>query len=340
MTRSPLDRAAARVRSDPAVWAAHSLDRATGEQRLDEIVAAVAADRAADSSGHGLTPADKALCRQLIDLVRRELLADDAAGMTELLALLRRLEALRSGLEPEWHQALATALAGVDALDLVVELGHDIRSPLTSIMFLAEALRRSPGLGTVERQQLGIIYSAALNLADMASNLIDLALDDAAPGPGALAPFSVARVLERVRGMLAPMAEEKGVELVLEGPAHDGRIGDGVALSRILLNLTTNALKFTEAGQVSVRAEELGDAALEFSVTDTGPGMDEEMVATLFEPFRRSRSRTGFRLSGTGLGLAICRRMLEGMGSSLEVASRPGAGSRFSFRVDLPRSEG
>jgi signal transduction histidine kinase len=346
---SLLNAAAERVRADTRGWAVRALSAASARARLEDIVYAASTDHPL-SLGADATTAEKALCRHLIDLLRRELLAGNPAGAggvddAALLEVLRRLEALRDNLEPEWHESLAAGLMGLDALSLLVEVAHDLRSPLTSIMFLAETLRRGHGggrLNKIERQQLGIIYSAALNLSGVASDLIDLARGQAHPAASeqAAAPFSVGELLERVRGMVAPMAEEKGLELVFVGPHHDGRIGDSVALSRILLNLTTNALKFTDAGRIEVRVLERELVRLEFSVQDTGPGMDEATVTTLFEPFRRSRSRSGFQFSGTGLGLAITRRILENMGSSLQLETAPGEGSRFYFEIELPLAEG
>jgi signal transduction histidine kinase len=361
---SLLAAAAERVRADTRGWAVRALSAPSAHARLDDIVYAASTGHPL-SLGSDATTAEKGLCRHLIDLLRRELLAGSpvvadvparpgapgrtdepgGAGNAALLELLRRLETLRNELEPEWHESLATGLTGLDALALLVEVAHDLRSPLTSIMFLAETLRRGHGggrLSEIERQQLGIIYSAALNLSGVASDLIDLARGEAHPtaSADADAPFSVGELLERVRGMVAPMAEEKGLELVFVGPRDDGRIGDSVALSRILLNLTTNALKFTDAGRIELRVLERQASRLEFSVQDTGPGMDQATVATLFEPFRRSRSRSGFQFSGTGLGLAITRRILELMGSSLQLETAPGEGSRFFFEIELPLAEG
>jgi signal transduction histidine kinase len=340
-----LAQAAARVRAKPGRLGARALSAAAARERLDDVVLALESGRFDDLVAPDTPPAERSLCRHLIDLLRRELLDPEQLDHPALPTLLHRLEVLRSDLEPEWHEALVAGLTGMDALDLVVELAHDLRSPLTSIMFLAETLRKARGAepGDIERQQLEIIYSAALNLSGIVSDLIDLARGDAHP-PGAdssaAAPFSVSGVLERVRGMVAPMAAEKELALVINGPAGDGRIGDAVALGRVLLNLTTNALKFTESGRIEVRAVDHGAGRVEFSVTDTGRGMDAATIATLFEPFRRSRSRSGFQFSGTGLGLAITRRILERMGSELRVESELDRGTRFSFELQLPEVPG
>jgi signal transduction histidine kinase len=133
------------------------------------------------------------------------------------------------------------------------------------------------------------------------------------------------------------MAEEKRLDLLFLTPSHDIRVGDAMAVRRVLLNLTTNALKFTDSGHVEIVVNERGPSRLEFSVRDTGRGMDEKTVEALFQPFRRNRSRTGFDFSSTGLGLAMCRRLVELMGGELQVETRPGGGSRFSFELTLPR---
>ena len=157
-------------------------------------------------------------------------------------------------LEADWSQHFADRLSGPDGLELVVEVAHDLRSPLTSILFLAETLQRarSGPVNPVQERQLGLIYSAAFGLSSVASDVIELArggdrLVDLDP-----IPFSVTDILESVRDIVQPIAEEKSLTVRLTPPEADFRIGHPVALSRVLLNLTTNALKFTAEGFVEV----------------------------------------------------------------------------------------
>lgn len=334
-----LDAAASRVIDDVAGWRGHALSADDARSRLAGIVDDLVGD-AGDVPFRGIM-AERMLALTLIDRLRRELLADESIPDGELVRLSRRLESLSRRLEPDWHESLAAGFMGVGGRDLMVEVAHDLRSPLTSIMFLSETLRtgQSGQLNDTQRQQLGIIYSAALNLVGIASDIIDLVREDRflIPEASAAGPFSVAEVLARVRGMVAPMAEEKRLDLLVRGPSADGRIGNAVALSRILLNLATNALKFTDSGRIEILARELAGARIEFSVQDTGRGMDDETVAALFEPFRRSHTRSGLYFSGTGLGLTIARRMLELMGSALQVETRRAEGSRFFFELELPK---
>jgi signal transduction histidine kinase len=254
-----------------------------------------------------------------------------------MIRMLGSLEAVRAAIEPDWRQHFASRLSGPNGLELAVEVAHDLRSPLTSILFLAETLQsgHSGPVTDLQSRQLGLVYSAALGLSELASNVIELAR-----GGGRLAedqplPFSVGELLHSVRDMVRPMAEEKGLEVRLLPPASDHRLGHSDALSRVLLNLTTNALKFTEEGFVEIVAREKNLTQLEFSVRDTGKGIAPHALDTLYLPFRRSVAGDGYHFSGTGLGLALSRRLVEVMGSELHVESRPAWGTRFYFDLQL-----
>jgi signal transduction histidine kinase len=239
--------------------------------------------------------------------------------------------------EPE-PQDLAACLAGPNGLDLVVELAHDLRSPLTSILFLAEALQQGQG-GVVtpeQSRQLGLIYSAALCLCATASDVLELArggnrLVDRAP-----APFSVAETFASVRSMVLPIAEEKGLGVSLVHPVPERRVGHARALSRVLLNLATNAVKFTDTGLVEVAARPIDAKRVEFSVRDTGAGIDPALLRTLYQPVRSTPTPGRHQFSSSGLGLAICRKLVTAMGTELQVETRPNWGTRFYFELDCP----
>jgi signal transduction histidine kinase len=282
--------------------------------------------------------------RRLLELLTSHLIRqskDTSRGLhaDETLDLLRALEEVRAAIEPNWGQYFASRLAGPGGLELVVELAHDLRSPLTSILFLAETLQRgqSGDVNDVQRRQLRLIYSAALGLSTLASDALELAREGDRLVDQDPAPFSITEIFQSVRDIVRPMAEEKGLIIRLLPADTDHRLGHPIALSRVLLNLTTNALKFTEEGFVELVAQARGLTRLEFSVRDTGHGINADALPTLYQPFRRSRShRGGYCFSGTGLGLAICRRLVEAMGGELQVESRPSWGTRFHFALDLP----
>jgi signal transduction histidine kinase len=112
-------------------------------------------------------------------------------------------------------------------------------------------------------------------------------------------------------------------------------MGHPVALSRVLLNLTTNALKFTDQGFVEVGATDMADGGVEFAVRDTGRGIPAASLAMLFEPFRRRQKDRDYAFSGSGLGLSICRKLVEAMEGELQVETSS-TGTRFFFALDLP----
>jgi signal transduction histidine kinase len=139
-----------------------------------------------------------------------------------------------------------------------------------------------------------------------------------------------------VRDIVQPMAEEKGLTVRLIVPEADSRLGHPGALNRVLLNLTTNALKFTSEGYVELAAKQTSRTRLEFSVRDTGRGIPAEVMSSLFDTFRRRTKPGDYTFSSAGLGLAICRKLVSAMGGELKVDTAPDYGTRFYFEVELP----
>ena len=334
---------------DSVLWAESEWERvmqhASGrEEATNHLVQLCTALRleASGLAADAATIPRNALSRRWLSLIRTAFLQRSAAlpvvDSGQLLHILNAMERVGQHLEAEWSQHFADRLSAPDGLELVVEVAHDLRSPLTSILFLAETLQRgrSGAVNTVQERQLGLIYSAAFGLSSVASDVIELArggdrLVDLDP-----IPFSVTDILESVRDIVQPIAEEKNLTIRLTAPESDFRIGHPVALSRVLLNLTTNALKFTGEGFVELTAIQRAPRSIEFSVRDTGRGIPPQSMATLFEPFRRRQKPGEYAFSGSGLGLSICRKLVEAMGSAMQVETAPGYGTRFYFVLDLP----
>lgn len=321
----------------------HAAGAEEATAHLAQLSAAIRQETAGLPSDLGAVPRN-ALSRRLLGLIRSAFvervraLAHTDAG--QLLRILHAIEVVGQHLESDWSQHFTDRLSAPDGLELVVEVAHDLRSPLTSILFLAETLQRgrSGPVNTVQERQLGLIYSAAFGLSSVASDVIELArggdrLVDLDP-----IPFSVTDILESVRDIVQPIAEEKNLTVRVMSPDADFRIGHPVALSRVLLNLTTNALKFTAEGMVEVTAVARNSRCIEFSVRDTGRGIPPQSMATLFEPFRRRHNPGEYTFSGSGLGLSICRKLVEAMGSVLQVETAAGHGTRFYFVLDLPHA--
>lgn len=343
--RPVVEAAAARVLASWRDERADALDAGDAATTLQWLVDATTAALAQEGvEAHG--PAATVLGRRLLELLRAAVLAQPGeatppADPEVLVEILRALERVREAVDPDWSQSFGSRLSGPDGLDLVVEVAHDLRSPITSVLFLAETLQRSQSgpVNEVQHRQLGLIYAAALGLSSMASDVIELARGGKQLVEKEPAPLSVTAILESVRDIVRPIAEEKGLKIELTPPVSDHRMGRSLALSRVLLNLTTNALKFTDEGGVEIVARTRGQTQIEFSVQDTGHGISPEAMNNLYQPFRRSRARagrSGYYFSGTGLGLAMCRLIVEAMGAELKFETEQGRGTRFFFELNLP----
>ena len=288
------------------------------------------------------TPSDEALLERL----EREVLwlpRDHEAGAA--LDALRACATYRSsfsdGASSTDSSDLRSRMTGPDAFELLVEVAHDFRSPLTSVLFLSETLRdgHSGPVNDAQRSQLGLMYSAAFGLANVATDVVDLArrgLDLVDEEP---APYGFAEVFRNVERMILPMVEEKGLELIIEFPAHGQSEGHTHALGRVLLNLATNALKFTDEGYVELGVRPLAHGRLEYYVKDTGRGIPPDRQGELFHPFKKRRGpgQTGDFFSGSGVGLSIARRLVEAMGATLEFTTSNREGTRFFFVLPSPQ---
>jgi signal transduction histidine kinase len=305
--------------------------------RLRELAARLSAE-----SGNGMSILVSGLSRDHINAFRARVLQRAAAETPpidgrELARVLSALEELASRQAPPVANEFTERLSSPDALRAVVEMAHDMRSPLGSILFLVDTIRRgqSGTVTQVQERQLGLVYGAALGLSTLASDVVD-AINGDRLVDGRRTPFSITEVLLGVCAIVRPLAEEKNLVLNTTFPQVDGRQGYPSALSRVLLNLSTNALRYTEHGSVSVGCTEHSPTMVEFWIEDTGRGIPDNVLAMLFDGFRPGS--VGMRFSSAGLGLAICRNLLEKMGSSLLVDTAVEEGTRFSFRLELPQA--
>jgi len=338
--REALRRAADRVAAAPG-----AVEQGTHADDLRfqlEALQAAIAQAAAGESPLLERAAPAVPVQKVLNLLRAALVSElsalrESVPASDLLSLFTAIENVQVALDRDEAHRFASRLSGAGGLELIVEVAHDLRSPLASILFLAETLRKaqSGAVNPVQERQLGLIYSAAFGLSAMASDVIELArggdrLVDTAP-----VPFSVADLMRSVRDIVLPMAEEKGLTVNLTTPDADFRLGHPGALNRVLLNLTTNALKFTSEGQVELSAKQLSRTRLAFSVQDTGRGIPPEVMSCLFETFRRRRNAGEYTFSSAGLGLSICRKLVAAMGGALQVDTSAAEGTRFSFELDL-----
>jgi signal transduction histidine kinase len=282
--------------------------------------------------------------RRVLEVLRRAFLerteaiktSDDSAFGP--LDVIKAMERVQQALDEDAAHRFASRLSGQDAQQLVVEMAHDMRSPLGSILILAERLRYGGGsLSPIHERQLGLVYSAAFGLSALAGDVIELARGGTTLMDQPAMPFLVSDVLQSIMDILRPMAEEKKLTVRCVGPEADLRVGYQAALNRVLLNLATNAIKFTNTGTVDVTVRQLDRTRLEFSVKDTGRGIPPHVMSHLFEAFRQRQITGDYAFSSAGLGLSICKKLIAAMGGELGVETELEKGTRFHFVLDLPQ---
>jgi PAS domain S-box-containing protein len=236
----------------------------------------------------------------------------------------------------------AVSTAAVKA-QFLANMSHEIRTPLNAIVGLGHLLERSD-LPPGPRDYVGKLQTSVEVLLEIVNNVLDFSKIEAGRLTLEATPFSLEQLFERLAGVLAVQASDKGLSLqvALDPAAPRWLRGDPTRLGQVLTNLGGNAVKFTSHGQVVLGVEPCaGDGArvqLRFYVRDTGMGMTAEQAARMMEPFVQADGSTTRRFGGTGLGLAISRQLVEMMGGRLQVDSTPGAGSTFAFSIWLPVS--
>ena len=218
-------------------------------------------------------------------------------------------------------------------------MSHEFRTPLSSILALTKLLlERADGELTPEQEkQVTFILKGAGSLNEMVNDLLDLAKIEAGKVDVRPVSFKVQDLFSALRGMLRPLLNTDGVKLVFDDVSGLGRMyTDEGKVSQILRNFISNALKFTEVGEVKVSATLLSDqAAVKFSVTDTGLGIGPDDQQLVFEEFSQIANRLQSRVKGTGLGLPLCRKLADLLGGHVCVDSNLGVGSTFSAVIPL-----
>ncbi|WP_421731119.1 ATP-binding protein [Brevundimonas sp.] len=214
-------------------------------------------------------------------------------------------------------------------------MSHEIRTPMNGIIGMVQALRAEDLLPSQE-ERLQVIADCGESLLTILNDILDLSKVEAGKVELEQRAFALEAILSGLVSTYAPTAADRGLDLVIDVEAASGLYrGDPTRLRQVVSNLVSNALKFTAEGQVSIRARRLGDN-VRIDVSDTGRGMDAEVLARIFTPFVQADNTTTRQFGGTGLGLSIVRRLARLMGGDVTVSSRPGLGSRFSLVLPLP----
>ncbi len=288
--------------------------------------------------------------QRLVCAIASDTLARSAPDPADLTIFQQMLVMLAHVAERAWaaeeiaearDQALQASRAKSDFL---ATMSHEIRTPLNGVIGLSELLRRT-SLDSPQRRLATGIDDAGRTLLALVNDILDLSKIEAGHLDLERVDFDPRVVLEQSVGLLTDQASSQGLELLVSsaGDMPALVLGDPVRFGQVITNLVSNAVKFTAAGEVSVRATGepvAGGWRVRVEVRDTGVGIAPEAQDRLFESFTQADSSTTREYGGTGLGLAICRRIVSAMGGDLGVDSVPGVGSTFWFAVDLPEPVG
>ena len=253
----------------------------------------------------------------------------------DMTADLEKTEALRAAQATAERQSMHKS-------QFLARMSHEMRTPLNGVLGIA-ALLGETELDARQREYVDVITSSGEMLLRLIEDVLDLSRIEAGRIEFREAPFALCAVMRECFALMGPVAEAKGLALVKDPSPEPipAMIGDRVRVKQVVLNLASNAVKFTEAGEVRIAARswpEEGDRAVLIRVSDTGPGIPEAERENVFEQFYQIDDSETRGAGGAGLGLTITRRLVDGMGGTITVGETPGGGASFEVRLTLPEA--
>jgi len=246
-------------------------------------------------------------------------------------------EALRRARAEAQERGVAAEAANGAKSAFLATMSHEIRTPLNGVLGMAQAMAADK-LSAMQRDRLDVIRQSGEALLAILNDVLDLSKIEAGRFEMETVAFDLGELMKGAHSAFTALANKKGLSfaLTIEADARGVYLGDPMRVRQVLYNLISNALKFTERGEVRVTAASAGEW-LALSVSDTGVGIHPARVGALFEKFTQEDASTTRRFGGTGLGLAICRELADLMGGRIDVASRLGEGSTFVVSLPLAR---
>ena len=266
---------------------------------------------------------------------------DDLGALEERNRVLEKEVAERRQAELELYEAKEAAEAANRAKStFLASMSHELRTPLNAILGFSQLMQRDQGLMVGQRENLAIIARNGEHLLAMINDVLEISRIEAGPAMLQEDAFDLHGLLEELEELFRPRAHERELLLLCERAEDLPRYvrTDGGKLRQVLINLLSNALRFTEKGGVTLRIEH-GGGRLRFEVEDTGIGIAPEELGTLFDPFVQTARGPSIQ-GGTGLGLAISQQFARALGGRIGVRSRVGEGSVFSFEIPIAEATG